>query len=228
HEMHEGGVDTKNLVTYGGQQACAANSFATSAEGISTNIGIAEGDFAKMAKNSEGTIKATQESMREDQRAWIGMMQVTGIPEVGKPFHATAVLANTGRTPAIDFVAQTRMIPVVEGNKFVPNWKAKAPGIRSRTTLFPNQTFSSTVKGSDNDVVVDQASLDAVINTGKVKAYVFGRACYKDVFKRKHWLRFCDLYDPVGKDYIACAQYNEVDTEKTANDESCELPEVTN
>ena len=152
------------------------------------------------------------------------MLQVTGIPEVGKPFHATITLGNSGRTPATDLVVQERLIPLNHGDKFVPNWKAKAPGIHSRIVLFPNQIYNSVVKGSDDDVVVDQSVLDTILNTGKIRAYVFGRACYKDVFKRKHWLHFCDVYDPEGKTYIACAEYNEVDTDKTANAESCDLP----
>ena len=57
HEMHEGGKDTTTIAEAAKKQVCAANSFATSAEGINTEIGTAEGDFAKMAKNSEGLSK---------------------------------------------------------------------------------------------------------------------------------------------------------------------------
>jgi hypothetical protein len=223
-EMHDGGIDTHALAEASGNQAKAARDFAISSDSINSEINDAESDFAKMAKNSEGSIKATQEAMRQDQRAWIGMMQVTGIPEVGKPFHAAIALANTGKTPAIDFVVQERLIPLNESDKFSPDWNAKATGIHSRAVLFPNQIFNSVVKGSEKEVVVDQATLDTIVNTGKVKAYVFGRACYRDVFKRRHWLHFCDVYDPEGKTYIACAEYNEVDTDKNAKTESCELP----
>jgi hypothetical protein len=100
HEMHEGGKDTTAIAEAAKKQAGAANSFATSAEGINTEIGTAEGDFAKMAKSSEDAINATRDTMRRDQRAWVGLLQMSGIPEKDKPYDVESILTNTGKTPA--------------------------------------------------------------------------------------------------------------------------------
>jgi hypothetical protein len=236
-EMVGGGADTTkianaaekikdsagNAADAAGDQADAAQQFSDTADEINDRIGKAERDFAAMAKNSEGSIKATQEQMRQDQRAWIGMMQVTGIPEVGKPFHAAVLFQNTGKTPAMDFVSQERMGPLASGQKFAANWVVtNALGIQSHALLFPNQSYGAVVKISDQDLAIDQPALDS-INTGKVTIYTFGRGCYKDVFKKKHWIRFCEIYDPTGKNWISCAEYNEIDTEQTESEETCAL-----
>lgn len=223
-EMKSGGVDTHALANAASDQADAAQQFSDTAEDINGRMSEAVDQLSAAAENAKAGIEATQSALRQEQRAWVGMMQITGIPEVGKPFHMTVLFQNTGRTPAMDFVSQERMIPLASGQEFAPNWAAKAPGIHSHALLFPNQSFTAVVKSSGQDVAVDQPALDFVSN-GKMTLFVFGRACYKDVFRQKHWIRFCESYDPAGKDWVACAKFNEIDTEQTANEESCTLPD---
>lgn len=219
NEMHTGGIDTHALAEAAKKQALAAESFGQSAGQIDTKIGTAEEDFKKMATNSEGAIKATQEAMRQDQRAWVGLMQITGLPEVGKPYEASALFSNSGKTPAAKFTHQARSIVLPKGTQFVADYNAKQLGEQSFITLFPNQFFHDDIKASNGQNVA-QSDLD-LINSGTIVVYVFGRSCYDDVFGKHHWQRFCDLYDPAGKTYLSCSVYNEIDTEKTSYFEDC-------
>ena len=145
-EMVSGGTATDNLVNYAkvqanaaSDQAEAAQQFSDTSEDINGRMSEAVDQLNAAASSAKAGIEATQESMRQEQRAWAGMMQITGIPEAGKPFHATVIFQNTGRTPAIDFVSQERMVALGENQVFSPNWIAKPPAVQSHTVLFPNQ-----------------------------------------------------------------------------------------
>ena len=70
------GQDTQKMVGASEKSAKAASDFATSAAAINRNVAATQRDFETMAKNSEAAIKATQESMRQDQRAWVGVTDV--------------------------------------------------------------------------------------------------------------------------------------------------------
>ena len=73
-------------------------SFATSASQIDAKIGQAEADFARIAKDSEAAIKATQEEARLDQRAWIAPKGVylTAPVEPGVPIKFNVQFENVG------------------------------------------------------------------------------------------------------------------------------------
>jgi hypothetical protein len=227
HEMHEGGKDTTAIAAAAKKQAGAANSFATSAEGINTEIGTAEGDFAKMAKSSEDAINATRDTMRRDQRAWVGLLQMSGIPEKDKPYDVESILTNTGKTPAKKLVRLQRAIITARGTKFAPDYKAAmvdSPN-PSVSILLPNQFFRGTTRISEGKILLP-TDIDS-IEQGDKTIYVFGKVCYEDVFGKKHWERFCDFYDPRAKAYPACSEYNEIDTDKNGAEESCEVPSPT-
>jgi hypothetical protein len=235
-EMHEGGIDTHALATATERaekaaraSAQASSDFADSASSINAEIGTAESDFSKMAGNSAAAIKVTQEAMRQDQRAWVGLLQVTGVPEVGKPYEVESILTNTGRTPAKNLVRLQSTSILPRGASFVPVYDASKPDSvnPSVSILFPNQFYRGTTKIT-NGKNLEQIDVDR-ITQGDLTVYVYGKVCYKDVFNKKHWERFCDLYSPSSKTYSSCYEYNEIDSNDSGLAESCELqPQVSN
>lgn len=221
-ELIQGGADTKALVGAAGDQADAAQQFSDTAEDINGRMSDAVDQLGAASSNARAGIKATQEAMRLDQRAWVGVLQVTGVPEKGKVFEIESILTNTGKTPATHMTRFQRSMPILRGRKLVPDYSgAKDGSTVSSSILLPNQWFRGTTHASDK--VLDQSDID-LISKRDVTIYLYGKVCYKDVFGRSHWERFCSFYDPDTKSFPACANYNEVDTDKTAQDETCELP----
>lgn len=119
--MVKGGEDTKNLVTYAQQQACAAKQiakasdrnataaerFATSGELINKGIGDAVKKLETQAKASEGVARTAQDSLYLEQRPWVAVVITTEMlpiaPGSSAVTAAKIVARNTGRTPATHF-----------------------------------------------------------------------------------------------------------------------------
>ena len=183
------------------------------------------------AQAADNSVKATQDQMQLDQRAWIGVEGVDGSLEAGKPFIINTHYFNTGRTPALHLVEQARGIVLPRGEKFTPDYNAprdESLPVKAVAAIFPNQVSTQHVRMTkDNsdptkDAPADQSGID-VIDRGDVTIYVFGRVCYRDVFNKPHWMRFCNLYNHKDNSYYACDTYNEVDSGKNGTEEDCNL-----
>jgi hypothetical protein len=88
-------------------QALAASSFAASAKSIDTRILATEGDFQRMAINADKALLATQQSFRDDQRAWLGIDVSKATVhhrgnDLGDPEEISIPVRNSGKTPALD------------------------------------------------------------------------------------------------------------------------------
>lgn len=202
-EMHKGGADTKAIADAAKTQACAARRFAKSAEGINTEIGIAEGDFAQMAQNSADSIQATQEAMRQDQRAWMGLDSVTGKPEGDKPFDIMLALKNTGRTPARSVVIYSTYDPVATG--MPPEFKKIGDPIKVGF-VSPNAMHFFIIHPSQGKIVTKEQL--PIFQT--YSFYVFGILTYEDIFRKKHWFTYCLSMEPDGSRYDYCPNHNDV------------------
>ena|SRR5271165_3116845 len=111
--MHEGGVDTHasakaagdqaqaalDMATAAGDQVDAGNNFSDSAEEINRGVTGAVGQLKAAANNTRAGIDATKESLQLDQRAWVGVDDVSGVPKLDE-FVIDVAIKNTGRTPA--------------------------------------------------------------------------------------------------------------------------------
>lgn len=155
---------------------------------------------------SREALNQTIEVARSEQRAWVGAECCKGDLEVGKPFDVSVYLKNSGRSPAIEFRAWATAEPKKAGEK--PTFTRFATRTPSRGILVPNAVYKIDVnpaKGKDMGEVPVQA-----IKTGKIKIYIYGRANYKDIFGRPHWVTFCSYFTTDGK-YIVCDTHNETD-----------------
>lgn len=222
-------TDTDNLVQYSRQQACAAKKsaqaaedFARAAEGIQTKVGIAEGDFAKMAGNSERAIKTTQAQMRLEQRAWVAAASVTGVPTVDQQFIVQTTAFNAGRT----FAKQFQMVVVVQHSQagmepdFTKEDMKEEASYHSLSLLTPNGVYTakSIVTGDGSVPFVRNPTKEDIdaIKTGKVDIYTFGRMDYVDIFKTPHWAVFCFKLTP-DLVWINCKSHNDTDNNQGPN-----------
>ena len=76
---------------------------------------------------------------------------------------------------------------------------------------------------TDEDVPIKQADLDFINNRTKI-IYVFGRACYKDVFGVDHYLHYCSFYDPGSKAYFLARNTTILTMAKTESPKTAHFP----
>lgn len=172
------------------RNAAAAESFATSAGTIKDEISDAESDFATMADNSAKAIKATQDSMRQDQRAWLAVTEISGLPEVGKPWIINLLMGNSGKTIAqhIRVVGISDQIPSPDEPSFT------LEPLKERGIISPLSRGYAHIRVS-HGVNLPQSVYDSY-QKGQLRLFVYGLILYKDVFKREHSTQFCFVYVP--------------------------------
>ena len=168
---------------------------------------------ADTAKNSLGI---TQEALRNDQRAWVGMMEMTpAFNENGKPLYIKdgskavfgVVLANSGKSPALNVrcIMTAKIYP--SNIEFVPIYdKLLVP--QSVTVLQPGARVSITTPPSDSEVT---ESIIGAIKNRSLVFYVYGQIAYEDTFHRSHKTTFCTYVDQELMYMNTCGHYNEAD-----------------
>jgi hypothetical protein len=139
----------------------------------------------------------SEATKRLDQRAWIGVEDITSIPPIpqeDKTWDIAATFRNSGKTPAINFLMQSSQ----HIQDSPPNVNAKcAEAIRkdeSRTMLPPNGKNMATLH------VVDHSppNWEEQITAGGT-LYVWGCVIYDDVFNGLHWMTYCGTFKPITK-----------------------------
>ena len=222
-EMREGGIDTlalaqaaRDSAKAASDQADAAQKFAGTAKDINGGVSGAVGQLEAASKNAKASIKATQDAMRVEQRAWIGVTNIHLIEDMKAemPIGVVAVMVNSGRTVALDMkvtmivhtnvgyldIADYATHPTELGGQI--KFGLKAPVMN----MFPTQTMNLPGYSGVADAEAVQA-----IHDGRRLVYGSGWITYKDIFNRPHETRFCGVYVPDDKVFTACDTFNYAD-----------------
>lgn len=219
-ELIQGGVDTKALVTASKQQANAASDqadaaqqFSDTAEDINGRMSDAVDQLSAAASNARAGIKATQDAMRLEQRAWVAASGIVGTPAAGQQFIVQFMAVNSGRTFAKHFAMVSTVEIAKPGTKLFFD-KTEGASYNSVSILSPNAVYTakSTVTGEGSSPVLPnptQSDIDK-IKTGEIEISAFGRMDYIDIFKVPHWSVFCyrlqrDL------SWASCDEHNDAD-----------------
>jgi hypothetical protein len=154
--MESSGQQTQQLIVAANIQADAAKRNATAAESFSTSaikiqdrIRLAETDFSEIANNANKSLRATQESFRADQRAWMGVVYFkadisdTEVLTVG----GSVVLKNMGKTPALHMSGRTLSI-TLSGQAPVPDFDQEYERFRkyNERAKTSNPSYADTTK----------------------------------------------------------------------------------
>jgi hypothetical protein len=177
-EMEGAGQQTDKLIEQATKQAIAAKNTADAAQ---------------------ASIKVIQDSMRLEQRAWVGAIRSTHTeikPDTGVTFDV--VFMNSGRTPALAFGARLSTKLFSKDEKFVPT--ADIPG--SNTVLQPGAQLIQSINVSFPDRVVND------IKSATHIYRLFGKFSYKDIFGYTHDGTFCMYLSADLKGLNACDFYN--------------------
>ena len=188
---------------YAGQQAGAAIKAADAAES------------AAHAANDNVTL--TRENAHLDQRAWIGIGDIRGQPEVNQIWEVVVVFHNSGRTFAKNFSGYAVVDPR-KGTGDFPDFsyahdKKFSGGLISpsgdhNVKLTPTRGKSTGQPSPLND------ELSRRITNGQLRIFVHGFVTYDDIFGVNHWLSFCYFWHQATKGYGACDMHNDTGDNK--------------
>jgi hypothetical protein len=161
-----------------------------------------------MAEAAKKSIEITQNNIRLDQRAWVGVVEVVKPDfKVGSKVTFGVTFMNSGKTPARKLAVRMH-IDVVPANQEV-------------TPTYPTMTTKSSVSvlqpgGRNNihvlsDEAVTQALIEALRNGSQI-VYIFGEITYEDIFSRSHRTTFC-MYIRENLEVVPtnCHYYNDAD-----------------
>jgi hypothetical protein len=221
--MNDTGNDTHDLAVAAQNQSNAAQ-YTAIANLMQAMQAIRFADAAKISANnsdriargSEDAVKATQASMRLDQRAWITLDTPTGDPVAGETFSPKLPFRNSGRTPARNLTSSITLqpSPTAEGPNL--NIHGKTIDTPSNGLLTPNQSFTSIARLAD--MTEPQLRLHkvtdsdmAAIHSDVVRFYLYGRINYDDVFRCHHWISYCWVYRIDPNRWQVCKEGNDID-----------------
>jgi hypothetical protein len=167
-------------------------------------------------------MKESKYLARLDQRAWVAAIDITGVPEIGKPFEITVRVKNSGKTFARQMTVEKVAEVIAPGAQphFIedlridcdnPPFDAVAGTESSVAILAPNgELLADLVLKGFEKVTSEQLEL---IKSGDAIVVVHGRMCYRDIFDCPHWTTYCAQ---LGKNlkYAACRTHNDADANR--------------
>lgn len=159
---------------------------------------VAQNEAATAARDA---IAATQAQMRLDERAWIVFKGYEdGMPKLDQPYAPVAHFINAGKTPAMKFSLICATQPALSEDE-IPSAQAIGKAQGEAKFYWPSMLGPSGETVCKMDPLggdkFSQSYFDA-IQRG-YKFYFFGAMVYQDVFKKWHWLTFCNDLKQVGK-----------------------------
>jgi hypothetical protein len=201
-------------------QACAAKSFATSANNINAGIGTAVGKLNLQAEKLDANV--TQASRLADdtekananiinaERPWMGAALTVDGFVVGKTPTYSIISINSGKRPAKVTLAQSLAIDKDYGNNPVYKpWDQKP----STTIVVPGQGMAMMWK--DDNPIVDPIKQEVMTALdGGFPFHIYIRIEYTDIStSKKYWTHACWRYNKAGTGnsgaFSNCSEYND-------------------
>jgi hypothetical protein len=214
---------TFGLTIFGAIQSCASMKSANAAkEAVKVaSDTLCETKRISLAQDrrAQEALNATRDAMRIDQRAWVAVVVPPAPLVIGGESAITFIGKNVGKTPALNVSRQYALNIRPKKSKFTLEY---GDAIVNVPALFPTEVMTTR---RNADIVRNTAEADAV-SSGDLVIRAYGRTCYDDVFGVHHWARFCTFYNPESKVFEGCLFYNEIDTDKTRDDEKCGISET--
>jgi hypothetical protein len=173
---------------------------------------LAESSTSSTLEQAKKALDATIELARMDQRAWFGRTTFNSPTlEAGKRFEVLVQFRNSGSSPALNVHVISNLEPVVD--RALPTFKFGEPDYDSFDTVQPSTGVNlGLVYRRRAQPILDDAVVD-LIKSGRITIYVYGVACYEDIFSAVHWSTFCNRYNPTRGTFVACDTWNDVDRE---------------
>jgi hypothetical protein len=160
-------------------------------------------------------MKQSKYLARLDQRAWVAVWQISGQPELDKPWHVVITAKNSGKTFGKKFfiVARYRIKELADPD---PDFAAEEKEERAKrqfgnagNVISPNEDLSMILNVNDGERMTQD-----VINYVKsptIMLLVFGKITYLDIFGCDHWTTFCFRWHAEDGSYEGYGSFNDAD-----------------
>jgi hypothetical protein len=162
-------------------------------------------------RQSRVALDASIEASRLDQRAWVGIKNMSiSTMEVGQRLRTGIDVINSGKTIAKDlrqtgYLVISRKIINIDEVVTSGTLPSTEPHIFGST--FPNQ---QVVVNNSIDSVLTAEQINA-IKSGTLFVYLFGDLFYLDVYNRSHVTQYAGRYDPNSGIFLACPEHRNAD-----------------
>jgi hypothetical protein len=169
---------------------------------------------AKAANAAEASVKQVRKAAHRDQRAWVAVVDIQGIPEAGTIFSVNLVAQNSGKTFAKD-VAMRAVAELITEKGGEPDFSledsAAARKDSSVSLLAPNADYLMDIelRKQTPPHEITQSDLDG-IRRGDLTIFIHGKMTYDDIFGCTHWTTFCTRLKPDLK-YASYGRHNDAD-----------------
>jgi len=215
-------LDSGKLTDAASKAAIAADKFKDSAAHLEGIIGTAQENLQIMAASSSDSVKATQNALRLEQRAWLSVQLVPLKWSENQSLQYQLILINTGRTPALHIHAHAFVEKVPIGGKphFGHIGQVISTGVlvpNSPITNYGFQSVTSDLPIEKHQVLRMSAADIDDLNHNRALSVGHAEFSYDDIFGAHHWIRAC-AYDAgdrtanVIQDVAKlCVAYNEID-----------------
>jgi hypothetical protein len=154
--------------------------------------------------------------MRNDERAWLTVTSTTpGTVTIGAAPEYTFIINNTGKTPALHVRGDFYIEVIPNGSQ--PHFESKDfHAVMTTGMIAPNApqqipAFRHKVASNDPDPLL-QSEKEA-LDSGKAWIALHGAIGYDDVFKTRHYIKFCTwaVLHPGSYSSPSCVEYNQID-----------------
>jgi hypothetical protein len=167
------------------------------------------------AEATEGGVSVASNAVRLGERAWITSagIQLAAEPGEDEPFTISIFVANTGKTPALELISQSRILITASPPRM--NRFPEPNKIQSRTILAPG----TSVANFSPDPWTPRRDMFHAYRDGSQVLYVQARLQYRDIFQRPHWTTICAYHTygaPLDK-LTLCETGNEIDRDQQAD-----------
>ncbi|MBI4459645.1 MAG: hypothetical protein HY648_06270 [Acidobacteria bacterium] len=157
-------------------------------------------------KTMQDQLTEFRNSIRVDQRAWVGPRDVIrpDLKEATPLLFGVNVL-NSGNSPALKVKAQTSRSLLPASTAFEPTFRS-VEGPESLTVIqpgMPAQLWAPPVEFT-------RQQLDAIIS-GEYIFYAYGHITYEDIFGASHQTKFCMFLKTDMTGMSSCTIYNDAD-----------------
>lgn len=201
------GGQTDKLIDAAKRQAAAADSFSKTTDRIDTKIGDAEKDFQMMADSSKNSIKATQDALQLDERAWVGPKSTDIVSfQAGQPPSIVVAWGNTGKTPAKNVITGWAMKAQPSTVPFTYALTPRPVDV-ARTTVMPGQNL---LLGFSNTNPLQAIEIESIKN-GSMVLYIYASIWYDDVFDAHHRTDFCEIMNRDTRAFTPCHDHQYAD-----------------
>ena len=160
-------------------------------------------------QQNKKTLQATIDQFRQDQRAWVGVTDVSMKDPVlaGRKFVWIGYIANSGKTPSLE----TKILAyyTTGSGKTLPAFTyppAKEP--QGIMIIQPGSKFSLNGHEREDDPVLTQTQIDALKNQ-TTRMYIYGQIEYRDVSNHHHTTHWCVWLESDLANTHPCDTYND-------------------